>query len=106
RLSIGATATEPTPLSLPDALPISNRGGGSCAPPLLVPRHGVLALHGGTAAGPAGGAAAARRGLGTSARPPGGLVRPGGHIVQRLDRKSTRLNSSHVKISYAVFCSK
>src|SRR5690606_39999084 len=27
------------------------------------------------------------------------------HIVQ-LDRKSTRLNSSHVKISYAVFCLK
>src|SRR5438874_6544683 len=24
----------------------------------------------------------------------------------RLDRKSTRLNSSHVEISYAVFCSK
>src|SRR5690606_42159122 len=24
--------------------------------------------------------------------------------VRRLDRKSTRLNSSHVKISYAVFC--
>src|SRR5690606_42068744 len=24
--------------------------------------------------------------------------------AQRLDRKSTRLNSSHVKISYAVFC--
>src|SRR5690606_41704383 len=23
---------------------------------------------------------------------------------QRIDRKSTRLNSSHVKISYAVFC--
>src|SRR5690606_41311401 len=31
------------------------------------------------------------------------LVRvPGGH--RRTDRKSTRLNSSHVKISYAVFC--
>src|SRR5690606_41781285 len=32
-----------------------------------------------------------------------------GHIVQievREDRKSTRLNSSHVKISYAVFCLK
>src|SRR5436309_4814541 len=28
----------------------------------------------------------------------------GGH--DRLDRKSTRLNSSHVKISYAVFCLK
>src|SRR5690606_659098 len=26
--------------------------------------------------------------------------------VQWLDRKSTRLNSSHVKISYAVFCLK
>src|SRR5690606_40458105 len=26
--------------------------------------------------------------------------------VQVLDRKSTRLNSSHVKISYAVFCLK
>src|SRR5690606_40320789 len=26
--------------------------------------------------------------------------------VDRLDRKSTRLNSSHVKISYAVFCLK
>src|SRR5207302_11331582 len=26
--------------------------------------------------------------------------------LRRLDRKSTRLNSSHVKISYAVFCLK
>src|SRR5690606_40334043 len=26
--------------------------------------------------------------------------------VDRVDRKSTRLNSSHVKISYAVFCLK
>src|SRR5690606_41297212 len=25
-------------------------------------------------------------------------------VAQNLDRKSTRLNSSHVKISYAVFC--
>src|SRR5690606_41484085 len=28
----------------------------------------------------------------------------GGREVAGLDRKSTRLNSSHVKISYAVFC--
>src|SRR5690606_40777618 len=28
------------------------------------------------------------------------------HVDQILDRKSTRLNSSHVKISYAVFCLK
>src|SRR5690606_400011 len=30
----------------------------------------------------------------------------GGLVVLALDRKSTRLNSSHVKISYAVFCLK
>src|SRR5690606_13081355 len=29
-----------------------------------------------------------------------------GEFRQQLDRKSTRLNSSHVKISYAVFCLK
>src|SRR5690606_41195148 len=37
------------------------------------------------------------------------LVRPVGDVVavgHRPDRKSTRLNSSHVKISYAVFCLK
>src|SRR5207249_10127942 len=28
------------------------------------------------------------------------------HPAERLDRKSTRLNSSHVSISYAVFCLK
>src|SRR5690606_41270402 len=27
-------------------------------------------------------------------------------VLRELDRKSTRLNSSHVKISYAVFCLK
>src|SRR5260221_10501070 len=40
-----------------------------------------------------------------------GLVRPAGKEVVRLwnergDRKSTRLNSSHTVISYAVFCLK
>src|SRR5436309_7152678 len=28
------------------------------------------------------------------------------HLIIDIDRKSTRLNSSHVKISYAVFCLK
>src|SRR5690606_39645702 len=28
------------------------------------------------------------------------------HLIGKVDRKSTRLNSSHVKISYAVFCLK
>src|SRR5690606_41191192 len=32
--------------------------------------------------------------------------RPGGDLSRGQDRKSTRLNSSHVKISYAVFCLK
>src|SRR5690606_39535045 len=30
--------------------------------------------------------------------------RPSAAVLVRQDRKSTRLNSSHVKISYAVFC--
>src|SRR5690606_41008719 len=38
------------------------------------------------------------------------LARPtaelGGGVGVEVDRKSTRLNSSHVKISYAVFCLK
>src|SRR5438874_9779148 len=38
----------------------------------------------------------------------GGMVKPPTHNFQPpvLDRKSTRLNSSHVEISYAVFCLK
>src|SRR5690606_42017653 len=60
---------------------------------------------------------------GGAREPDGGVVvLLGGHVVdheaeldrfhwagsfwKRLDRKSTRLNSSHVKISYAVFCLK
>src|SRR5690606_39405147 len=41
----------------------------------------------------------------TSSRPPAPLS-PTGRLPPRSDRKSTRLNSSHVKISYAVFCLK
>src|SRR5690606_32576643 len=32
------------------------------------------------------------------------LINPPNASVARVNRKSTRLNSSHVKISYAVFC--
>src|SRR5690606_41737211 len=41
-------------------------------------------------------------------RPAGHIGRPDGLVglLGALDRKSTRLNSSHVKISYAVFCLK
>src|SRR5690606_41473024 len=35
------------------------------------------------------------------------VLKPGGEVIfTDPDRKSTRLNSSHVKISYAVFCLK
>src|SRR3712207_8395510 len=34
------------------------------------------------------------------------LARPVGDLPVRADRKSTRLNSSHANISYAVFCLK
>src|SRR2546430_5755314 len=36
----------------------------------------------------------------------GEVVQPGVQGVARRDRKSTRLNSSHSQISYAVFCLK
>src|SRR5256885_2809668 len=38
--------------------------------------------------------------------PPVPTVRPLGRASLHLDRKSTRLNSSHLVISYAVFCLK
>src|SRR3712207_7479173 len=40
-----------------------------------------------------------------ASRPPGGVAW-GGALVLATDRKSTRLNSSHANISYAVFCLK
>src|SRR5690606_41698661 len=39
-------------------------------------------------------------------RVPADLLAPLALLLGRRDRKSTRLNSSHVKISYAVFCLK
>src|SRR3712207_7720311 len=44
--------------------------------------------------------------LADPATDPGDLVRPGHVLPLRADRKSTRLNSSHANISYAVFCLK
>src|SRR3712207_8668312 len=44
---------------------------------------------------------------GVRTTPPGGLATaPGPRFVVPGDRKSTRLNSSHANISYAVFCLK
>src|SRR5688572_33384902 len=68
--------TEIYTLSLHDALPISGRRGHAPGPAVGRP-------------GPAG-----RGGAGA------------GHRAAPADRKSTRLNSSHSQISYAVFCLK
>src|SRR5438067_7016111 len=80
--------TDISTLSLHDALPISDFAAGR---PLQMQFDDRLRRFGRGAVDvrhfrPAGGVGAARGG--------------------KLDRKSTRLNSSHVSISYAVFCLK
>src|SRR5207253_10927888 len=101
-LSFFSSVTAPTeiyPLSLHDALPISSprpEGG----------RRARSASAGGRLRAPAGGSGADR--------PPRSCPRPRAPrriprevgALARADRKSTRLNSSHVAISYAVFCLK
>src|SRR5690606_41346529 len=100
-----ATPCPPT-LSLHDALPISDpllRG----QPEPVVLGHaeglveGVEVAHDLVAAELVGGVRVGRQALlGRLGTHPGA---PGRCPAQE-DRKSTRLNSSHVKISYAVFC--
>src|SRR5690606_40616876 len=96
-----ATATPPTPtytLSLHDALPISYpalRGANQ-----LLNASGVLAALEAVRNRLPVSAQAVRTGLATVELPGRFQIIPG------QDRKSTRLNSSHVKISYAVFCLK
>src|SRR3712207_8682751 len=76
--------TEIYTLSLHDALPISRAaGGGEDHQPRAARRRRARRLHLGRA-GPAA----------------------GGRAHRDRDRKSTRLNSSHANISYAVFCLK
>src|SRR3712207_8656217 len=74
--------TEIYTLSLHDALPIFRL-------PVLQPRREP---HGARERRPAGAA--------------GRHAAPGGAAARGRDRKSTRLNSSHANISYAVFCLK
>src|SRR5690606_40211887 len=86
-------------LSLHDALPISRRR--------TVPRAALAAAAAAAARLPpaavAGRRSAARRHHPHRCPPGAATSRP---RCARADRKSTRLNSSHVKISYAVFCLK
>src|SRR5204862_6475320 len=97
--------TAPSTLSLHDALPIFSTSQHAASPSLLLP------------------AGTRRRGVEIADQcdnvpilfltsPPQGLLsalsrlteRGGSRSSRSADRKSTRLNSSHVEISYAVFC--
>src|SRR5690606_40008942 len=100
------TTTVTYSLSLHDALPIYGSGSHRAAGQsfLLAPRR-----HGAPAAYP--GAARATPLLPYLALPRMGFAVPvllpvPRWALTRPDRKSTRLNSSHVKSSYAVFCLK
>src|SRR5690606_41980598 len=94
------------PLSLHDALPIFPPGaGGTQRLPRLVGLEvaSEMILSG----RPVGAAEALRIGLADRIIDGDllqGAVAFANEIAKRSDRKSTRLNSSHVKISYAVFC--
>src|SRR3712207_8024715 len=81
--------TEIYTLSLHDALPISGRRGRQPPPPPVGARRPAGGRQGRRAARAYGPRGAGRR-----------------HPRLPLDRKSTRLNSSHANISYAVFCLK
>src|SRR5690606_39815341 len=96
----------PTPLSLHDALPIFNR--------MIEPSSGRIVFDGEDVTGV--NPDLLRRRIGyviqqiglfphqTIAENVATVPRLLGWDKARIDRKSTRLNSSHVKISYAVFC--
>src|SRR3712207_7480115 len=91
------TTTEIYPLSLPDALPIL----AGVQPRRLRDRQ---------RRGAAGAARADRPRAGRHPDPPPAarrrVARGAGRVHAGRDRKSTRLNSSHANISYAVFCLK
>src|SRR5690606_41369813 len=86
-------------LSLHDALPIS-RSSPIREPALAASRIVAGAFGAGFSSG------ATARSLRLIAAPPFGASWKNRRGGVRLDRKSTRLNSSHVKTSYAVFCLK
>src|SRR5439155_23956763 len=100
-----AASTGTYTLSLHDALPISDRSHLSIfgRRHLHLRQRRVLSLS--PALGRrAAGAEAVAVPVGLPPADPGGL--PGRRHGREPDRKSTRLNSSHVAISYAVFCLK
>src|SRR3712207_9361673 len=85
-------------LSLSDALPITSPPEGTT--PLPVRAGAPASARTPASSGPPPG----RTAEGAVALRGGGDTRPARRPGERLDRKSTRLNSSHANISYAVFC--
>src|SRR5690606_41473578 len=99
-LSFGDTATPLIySLSLHDALPISKRAMRLTPPKMMKPRP--ITTIAAVAVGGTLHALKAAEAIPLACTP--GIRNPAAITV---DRKSTRLNSSHVKISYAVFCLK
>src|SRR3712207_7021616 len=90
--------TEIYTLALHDALPISAHPEGGALHGRALGRQVPQDRH--LPEGPH------RRGLGDDRRILLTAVHAGGFCRPRRDRKSTRLNSSHANISYAVFCLK
>src|SRR5204862_6240968 len=100
-----AAATTIYTLSLHDALPISRPEVGVKTTPAF-PDHACEFRFCSATPRESSRSAWSRR---ASARTPAKNVHfpdPGVHWSNAKDRKSTRLNSSHVEISYAVFCLK
>src|SRR5690625_6614994 len=84
------------------AVPATEIGGGAGAP-RAKPVRLTSTLEPQTYRQLTGFCAEAADAIGAARVPHAAVVRA---LIARLDRKSTRLNSSHVAISYAVFCLK
>src|SRR3712207_6905487 len=110
RLSFVLTALAAAALALAPALADARPGGGASsgsrgsrtysAPPSTSTAPGQARQFDRTMTEPGRNSAVAQQGQ----RPPIGQPNPAGGFFS--DRKSTRLNSSHANISYAVFCLK
>src|SRR5690606_40570860 len=95
-----------SPLSLHDALPISLALRRSCGDRAQGVCNGGLCQARRTSPSRRCRSCASRFVLATGSCAALFLASAAGAALHGVDRKSTRLNSSHVKISYAVFCLK
>src|SRR5690606_41877498 len=98
------TTSEMSTLSLHDALPIWGEDRQVAAPPGL--RIGENRLQEGRERDLDRARLVTLEGPGGDRHPQSSDHRRAERRLRQEDRKSTRLNSSHVKISYAVFCLK